>query len=446
MSFANIFSRRKSPTELCKSVKKHLDILQQLQSQHPLLFQDLINARNNSDNNNNNNNNNMTSPHHNTSSSTSNPPHAGMNGNSNSVTESPSSPSHDSVKAQLDKSLGKVNKYLHDMRVTILGDPDSDSGAGSVNDEDSGRLTDELLVSDLLARLIELAVSRTLEFESRKECSNIATYIFHHKPAQSIEFLTRHKTLRQFLQQHYSVESPSLSYPDIVLECGALLREAIHHKPVAELMIDQDHLIDKLFDLVQLQQFDISSDAWQTFRLILTENKEVSARYLMSNFEEFVSKFTKLLQSDNFVTKRQSLKLLSDLLVCRSNYEFMMKFTASIHGLRDIMQLCRTKSLCVQLEAFNVLKLFIANPKKADDVSQILSRNKAPLTAFLRRIAEGVTEEEEKNGNRHDEAFILIAELDKLPPPTDLHSPHGAMASPFPASSSSSSSATPVHS
>lgn len=133
-----------------------------------------------------------------------------------------------------------------------------------------------------------------------------------------------------------------------------------------------------------------------------------------------MSRYTELLLSENFVTKRQSLKLLSDLLVSRPNYEFMMKFTASTRCLRDIMNLCRTKSLCVQLEAFNVLKLFIANPKKSDGVAEILARNKTPLTAFLRRIAEGVSDEEEKNGNRHDEAFILVAELEKLPPPPDM--------------------------
>jgi len=304
------------------------------------------------------------------------------------------------------------------MKVMVFGDPEVEnaSGGSSVYEEESMKLTDELLGTTLLQNIIELAVCGTLPFETRKEASAVAAFILHHK-AQSLEFLKCHEELVKFLVCHYA-SACGEGLPDVALECGALLREAIHHTPIATLIINDLEIMNSLFNLIQEKQFDLSSDAWQTFRLLLTEPKSVAATYLENHFDLFVEKYTQLLLSDNFVTKRQSLKLLSDLLLCRANFNFMIRFTASSSCLKHIMNLCRTKSLCVQLEAFNVLKLFVANPKKSDGVIEVLSRNKIPLCAFLKRIAEGVTEEEEKSGgsNRHDEAFILIANLEKLPP------------------------------
>lgn len=41
-----------------------------------------------------------------------------------------------------------------------------------------------------------------------------------------------------------------------------------------------------------------------------------------------------LLQSDNYVTRRRSLKLLSELLLDRNNYTVMMKYISSKHHLK----------------------------------------------------------------------------------------------------------------
>jgi calcium binding protein 39 len=114
---------------------------------------------------------------------------------------------------------------------------------------------------------------------------------------------------------------------------------------------------------------------------------------------QFFSTFALLIQSSNYVTKRQSLKLLSELLLDRSNYAVMNKYIAIDDNLKMIMNMLRDKSKNIQFEAFHVFKVscqpllsaqrchcaqvFVANPKKPPNIEAILRRNKDKLVSFL---------------------------------------------------------------
>jgi hypothetical protein len=91
-----------------------------------------------------------------------------------------------------------------------------------------------------------------------------------------------------------------------------------------------------------------------------------------------------LLESDNYITRRRSLKLLSEILLDHNNYNFMMSYISSRGNLKIVMNLLRHKSSAqIQLEAFHIFKVFVANPKKAAEVEEVLSQNKARLIAYL---------------------------------------------------------------
>lgn len=79
----------------------------------------------------------------------------------------------------------------------------------------------------------------------------------------------------------------------------------------------------------------------RVFQLMLTKHKVLSARFLDTHFESFCSKYNVLLQSRNYVTKRQSLKLLGELLLNRSNFSIMMKYINSPENLKIMMNLLR---------------------------------------------------------------------------------------------------------
>lgn len=51
-----------------------------------------------------------------------------------------------------------------------------------------------------------------------------------------------------------------------------------------------------------------------------------SAQFLAQKFDIVFDKYNILLRSANYVTRRQSLKLLGELLLDRSNFQVMMRY------------------------------------------------------------------------------------------------------------------------
>ena len=71
---------------------------------------------------------------------------------------------------------------------------------------------------------------------------------------------------------------------------------------------------------------------------------------------QFFSSFTTLILSNNYVTKRQSLKLLGEILLDRANFNVMTRYIANEANLKMMMNLLRDKSKNIQFEAFHVFK------------------------------------------------------------------------------------------
>ena len=74
---------------------------------------------------------------------------------------------------------------------------------------------------------------------------------------------------------------------------------------------------------------------------------------------QFFSSFTTLILSNNYVTKRQSLKLLGEILLDRANFSVMTRYIANEANLKMMMNLLRDKSKNIQFEAFHVFKVRI---------------------------------------------------------------------------------------
>jgi hypothetical protein len=105
-----------------------------------------------------------------------------------------------------------------------------------------------------------------------------------------------------------------------------------------------------------------------------------------------------LIMSNNYVTKRQSLKLLGEILLDRANYSIMTRYIASEANLKLMMNFLRDRSRNIQFEAFHVFKVgytggscvvltvqvFVANPNKPPEIARILKRNKERLLIFLK--------------------------------------------------------------
>lgn len=91
---------------------------------------------------------------------------------------------------------------------------------------------------------------------------------------------------------------------------------------------------------------------------ILTRHKSIVTGYLATNFDLFFSKFNEVLvQSSSYVTKRQSIKLLGEILLDRTNYNVMMAYVESGENLKLCMKLLRDDRKMVQYEGFHVFKV-----------------------------------------------------------------------------------------
>ena len=76
------------------------------------------------------------------------------------------------------------------------------------------------------------------------------------------------------------------------------------------------------------------------------------------NFDEFFTQYNgTLMNSNSYVTKRQSIKLLGEILLDRANYSIMMDYVDSGDHLKICMNLLRDDRKMVQYEGFHVFKV-----------------------------------------------------------------------------------------
>lgn len=149
------------------------------------------------------------------------------------------------------------------------------------------------------------------------------------------------------------------------------------------------------------------------FEDLLTRHKLLSAEFLEQHYDRFFSEYEKLLHSENYVTKRQSLKLLGELLLDRHNFTIMTKYISKPENLKLMMNLLRDKSRNIQFEAFHVFKVFVANPNKTQPILDILLKNQAKLIEFLSKFQNDRTEDEQFN----DEKTYLVKQIRDLKRP-----------------------------
>lgn len=82
------------------------------------------------------------------------------------------------------------------------------------------------------------------------------------------------------------------------------------------------------------------------------------AKYIDTNFDLFFEKYNNILiRSESYVTKRQSIKLLGEILLDRQFYEIMTRYVESGENLKLIMWQLKDDRKMVQYEGFHVFKV-----------------------------------------------------------------------------------------
>ncbi|KAI8000739.1 putative MO25-like protein [Camellia lanceoleosa] len=288
----------------------------------------------------------------------------------------------DSRETKREEKMLELNKLIRELKSILYG-----NGEAEPVSEACAQLTQEFFRENTL-RLLILCLPK-LNLEARKD----ATQVVANLQRQQVQFRL---IACDYLEANIDLmDILVLGYEntDMALHYGTMLRECIRHQSVARYVLESEN-VKKFFDYIQLPNFDIAADASATFKELLTRHKSTVAEFLSKNYDWFFAEYnSKLLESTNYITRRQGIKLLGDMLLDRSNCAVMTRYVSSRDNLRILMNLLRESSKSIQIEAFHVFKLFVANQHKPADIISILLANK---TKLLRLFADFKTDKEDE--------------------------------------------------
>ncbi|CAA2986732.1 calcium-binding 39 [Olea europaea subsp. europaea] len=302
------------------------------------------------------------------------------------------------VKA-LEKALEEVDKNIMTMRTMLSGD-----GEVEPNMDQVLQLTLEICNEDVISLFIhKLSI---LGWEARKNLVHSWSILLKQKVDSvccCVQYMENHLELLDFLVVCYDNK-------EIALNCGNVLRECIKFPTLTKYILESPSF-ELFFKFVELPNFDVASDAFSTFKDLLTKHPLAVSEFLTTHYNEFFEHYEKLLISANYVTRRQSLKLLSEFLLESPSSHIMKSYIAEVRHLKVMMTLLKDSSKNIQISAFHIFKVFVANPSKPREIRIILAKNREKLLALLHDLSPGRGGEDDQF---EEEKEMIIKEIERV--------------------------------
>lgn len=316
-------------------------------------------------------------------------------------------------------------------------------------------LVDEITqkYSKLIPQLFTQMPKEEMPFESRKDIAAIFNALMVRRYLPSLLSITgdknntgqshpqSHNQFAIYILNHYDeIMKPLLeghnrtnTAIDCALNCGSALRSTLRHEVLYKKLLlnhsnTQKYVYPLLDTYVHLPNFEVASDVLATVRDIFLTDRSITAQFLEREYDPIFSVtttlegqtnrktkqksyFHKMLQSQNYITRRLSLKLLGEILLDRMNFGIMMKFISQVRNLQIIMTLLSDSYGNIQYEAFHVFKIFVANPNKPDSILKVLKDNKVKLMKYLEQFH---IQREKEDEQFRDEKRLILNTLDGL--------------------------------
>jgi len=287
-------------------------------------------------------------------------------------------------KKESEKTLDELCKLIGTMKTTLTGEAGAEPNAAACTP-----LAQEATQCSFFHSVIE-NYSR-LSSDARKDIVVIFGKLLKHTNVVD-HLVPEPNTPKEQDVIYLLVEN--CANPSLCMNCNLILVECIRYEQLAKVCFQLDNFLP-IFTLIQDANFDVATNSFGTFKELLTKHKAICASFLDSNYEVVFAKYRDLLVSNNYVTKRTSLKLLGELLLDRANFHVMTKYISQSSNLKLMMTLLRDPSKNIQFEAFHVFKVFVANPKKPQPVLDILVKNKELLITYLNDFHNDRSEDEQ---------------------------------------------------
>ncbi|CEG42094.1 Conserved protein Mo25 [Plasmopara halstedii] len=271
------------------------------------------------------------------------------------------------VPGELERKWAKIRAIFHDW--------DEEQGDREKKMDDMAEL---LLRYRVLEKVLMPKVLGQLTFETRKYVGNVFRAMTVHNLRGFIELIGERPDIMRWLVEGYKNNETALI-------CGSMLRDCFEYQTLTMLFLKTlTPEFEFLFKVtMENSNFDISADALINISRLLTVHKQSSVQVLEESFDRIFGLINNLLTSQNYATRRQTLQLLSELLLDPVNFSVMQRYVSSRNNLKQIMLLLREPSEALRMDAFHVFKIFVANPNKSVEVEQLLIRNRDKLLAFV---------------------------------------------------------------
>jgi len=291
--------------------------------------------------------------------------------------------------------------------------------------------------AELIPRLLENLSE--LPFESRKHVAAVFNYMLvcGLEGSDASLYQPAMEQFRDYVESLYerlltTIINGHEEVGDIALHFGSMYRSCIRHPSLYRQLVGtteraQSFVFPFLDKYVHLPNFDVSSDAMESLRLVCSAGGDrvadeeaqqamaaIAADFFIRDYEAlWEDRFNGKLLADtaNYMTRRCGLQILSSALLTRSNYEMMIRYVQSRSNLILVMGLLRDTSPHITLDAFHVFKVFVANPNKPPEIIKILRDNKVKLCRYLTTLHQ---DREESDTQFRDEKALIIATIEGL--------------------------------
>ncbi|EGW33168.1 uncharacterized protein SPAPADRAFT_137508 [Spathaspora passalidarum NRRL Y-27907] len=281
------------------------------------------------------------------------------------------------------KYQDECSRFLNQIKLTLYGTDDDSELLIPQSSDQISLLVTQIIQSDCLFQLIS-NLSK-LDFDSRKDVSSLFSYLLRRQPTSTGVSTSSNTAILDYLTRGNPellvmlIKGPESRENGLI--CGQILRECIKYEQICKFVLNHP-LFWNYFKYVEIPVFELATDAFSTLHDLLVPHKKLTVEFLSKNYEKFMLNCNQLLLSKNYVTKRQTIKLLSDLLK-RHNQEFINRYFDDTNNLKFIMLMLSDKSKNLQREAFHIFKFFVVNPKRSQKISDILIKNKENFIEFF---------------------------------------------------------------
>ena len=297
------------------------------------------------------------------------------------------------------KYIDDCHRYLKQIKVVFYGDEENDPQPDQI-----ALLAQEMYAADTLLLLVQSL--RKLDFDLRKDVITVFSALLRRRSGQdspTVEYLLNKKPEIVVAL----MRGPEMG--DTALVCGQILRECVKFEQINRFVLHHA-LFWTYFRYAQTLVFEIATDTFVTLNQFLTLHKKLVLDFLAKNCEKFTLVINGLIKSQNYVTKRQSIRLLTELVMQKLNQQFLMYYFDDTTSLKIIMMLLSDKLKNVQLEGFHVFKFFVAKPKKLQKILDILTKNRDNFVHFFSTF-----DVSDYGLNIVEERDYIMHEIQKLP-------------------------------